>query len=555
MPTIEISLRDLEKLVGKKLPTDNRLAEILEYAKAEVEGIDGDTLKINIEDSNRADLWCAEGIARQIKPAFGEGGIKRYTVHPSDYRVFVHGKLEKIRGFIACAVVKKVNLNDTVIKQIMQQQEKIDATYGRNRRRTSIGMYNFDLLKLPLKYVTTKHHENAFVPLGFEEKMNPHEILENHPRGKEYGHILKGLSEYPIFLDSDNKVLSMPPIINSNDLGQVNTNAENILVEVTGTDYAAVNNVLKIITLTLADRGGEIYEVRIDYPYRKTDVTPHLESSIMRFDIKEANKLLGTKFDAQDVIKLLQKARYGVKLHSPESDITPNHVEVEIPCYRFDVMHPVDICEDIAIANGFSNFEPEAPALATAGKLADIEKVSNKVREFCIGLGAQEILSFNLTNKDNLFRLMGTKEEKIIEIENPVSLTYGSLRNKLLPSVLEFLSKNTTKEYPQKVFEVGDITYPDSEKDEMSTTERRLAFAISHADVTFTDAKQAVEAVFANLGKKIAIKEADHDSFIVGRSAVILTGKEKLGIVGEIHPKVLQNWGIEQPVVAFEVRL
>ncbi|MEM4247671.1 MAG: phenylalanine--tRNA ligase subunit beta, partial [Candidatus Nanoarchaeia archaeon] len=527
MPTIEISLRDLEKLVGKKLPTDNRLAEILEYAKAEVEGIDDDTLKINIEDSNRADLWCAEGIARQIKPALGEGGIKRYVIHPSDYRVFVHGKLEKIRGFIACAVVKKVVLNDTIIKQIMQQQEKIDATYGRNRRRTSIGLYNADMLKFPLKYITTKHHENAFVPLGFEEKMNPHEILENHPKGKEYGHLVRGLPEYPIFVDDAGKVLSMPPIINSNDLGQVNVNTENILVEVTGTDYAAVNNVLKIITLTLADRGGEIYEVRIDYPYRKTDITPHLESSLMALNIKEANQLLGTKFDARDIIKLLQKARYGVKLHNPESEII-DHVEVEVPCYRFDVMHPVDICEDIAIANGFSNFESEALAVPTAGKLADVEKLSNKVREFCIGLGAQEILSFNLTNKDNLFRLMGTKEEKVIEIENPVSFTYSCLRNKLLPSVLEFLSKNTTKEYPQKVFEVGDITYPDSEKNEMSTTERRLAFAISKADVTFTDIKQAAEAILANLGKKIAIKEADHDSFIIGRSAVILTGKEKL---------------------------
>jgi len=555
MPTIEISFSDLQKLVGKKqLPSEpDKLTELLACVKGEVESFEGDTVSINIADGNRPDLWCAEGIARALKGALGEHGLPHYPVESSDYRVFVNGKLEKIRGFIACAVVKGVKLTGQIITQLMQQQEKLDATYGRNRKRTSIGLYNFDLLKWPLKYTLTKHHENAFVPLGYEDKLAPHEILKTHPKGVEYGHLLEGLSEYPIFLDNAGKVLSMPPIINSADLGQVNEKTENILVEVTGTDYNAVQNILRVITLSLADRGGKIYFVQIDYPFRKIDNTPHLETQKITVEIPKVNELLGTKFDAKEITVLLQKMRYNVK-PIPEMQAAQS-LEIEAPAYRSDLMHVVDVYEDIAIAYGYNRFEPEVPGLPTAGKVAAEVRLANKIRELCVGLGAQEILTFNLTNKDNLFRLMGTKEEKVIEVDNPASFTFSCLRNKLLPSILEFLSKNTTKEFPQKIFEVGDVVYPDSSKDEMSTTEKRLCFAVSHSEVTFTEAKQALEAVYANLGKKIAIKEADHDSFIVGRCAAVYAGKEKLGIIGEIHPQILQNWGLEQPVVAFEVKI
>lgn len=555
MPTIEISFSELENLLGIKIQTDDKLTELLAYVKGEIEKIDKDIITINLEDSNRPDLWCIEGIARELRGILGaETGLKSYTAHPTDYRIIINGKLEKVRGFIACAVIKEIKLTDDLIKQIMQLQDKIDSSYGRNRKKTSIGLYNFDLLKWPLKYTMTKPHENAFTPLGFSEKMAPHEILKHHPKGIEYGNILKGLEEYPVFLDSDNKVLSMPPIINSNDLGQVDVKTKNILIEVTGTDYNTVNNVLKIVALSFADRGGKIYEVQTDYPYRKFDKTPHFETRKIPISLVKVNELLGLKLDMRDLTRLLQKMRYNVS-QSAECEHITHNIDVEVPSYRCDVMHPVDICEDIAIAHDYNKFEPETPAIPTAGMLSDLEKFSNKIRELSIGLGAQEILNFTLTNKENLFRKMGTKEEKIIEIENPVSLTYGCLRNKLLPSVMEFLSQNTKKEFPQKVFEVGDIAHPDLSKDEMSHTEKRLAFAISHSGATFTEAKQALESIFANLGIKIEIKETDGDSFIVGRCANIFQKKDKIGIIGEIHPQILQNWGLEQPVVAFEVKI
>lgn len=539
MPTIEISLRDLEKLAGRRLPRDvDELNDVLQNAKAEVESMLDDEIKINIEDGNRPDLWCAEGVARQIKAA----GLQEYTSFKSNFKINVDKRLKNIRPYIACAVVRNVKLSSQVIKQIMQQQDKIDSTYGRNRKRTSIGLYDFNLVNFPLSYTLTKPNENAFVPLTFEKKLTPKQILEQHPKGAEYGKLLEGLKEYPIFMDAKKKVLSMPPVINSDDLGQISEKTKNVLIEVTGTDYKAVNNVLKIIALTLADRGGQIHSVAIDSSYCAKDTTPHLETSKFKLSVKDVNDLLGTTFEAYEIGELLEEARYGA------ASKNKNFVDVEIPCYRTDIMHAVDIIEDVAIAYGYGNFKPQKLELATTGNLSELEKFSDKVRELCLGFGGQEIMTFTMTNKENLFKKMNLPSSKVIEVENPVSLTYSCLRSWLLPSLLEFLGNNTKKEYPQLVFEAGDVV-------EGAETIRKLAFASSNANASFTDAKQILESFLANLGLKADVKETEHQSFIPGRVGKIFIGKKEIGIIGEIYPKVLNNWGIEMPVVGFEINL
>ncbi len=543
MPTIEFSLKDLENLVGKKFPLDeDKLNDIFQYVKGEVEKLEDDTITVALADGNRPDLWNVEGIARELRGALGvETGLKEYEARSSDHRVFVNMRLEKIRGYIACAVVKNLKLNDYLIKQLMQMQEKIDQTFGRNRKKTSIGLYDFNKIKWPLKYTLTKPDENAFVPLDFMEKLTPKQILEKHPKGTEYGGLLKGLDAYPIFMDGESKVLSMPPVINSNDLGKINEETKDILIEVTGTDYAAVNQVLTIISAALIDRRGEVYQIQIDYPTRKPDLTPHFEGKIARISLKEINNWLGTKLDILDVTKALQRARYNV---NKEID----KVLVKIPCYRSDIMHAVDLIEDIAIMYGYNKIEPEFIDLPTTGKLSDLEKFSNKVREIGIGLEAQEILTFTLTNKEVLFKKMNLNETSVIEVSNPVSLNNYVLRNSLMPTTLEFLSKNTTKEYPQKIFEVGDVVIN-------SETKKKFCFAISHNNTNFTEIKQLAESIFRNLGKHFTVKEAEHESFILGRCASILIDNKEVGILGEIHPQVLSNFGLEVPVVVFELDL
>ncbi|MBD3263068.1 phenylalanine--tRNA ligase subunit beta [Candidatus Woesearchaeota archaeon] len=547
MPTIDISLTDLEKLAGKKLPRDiNELNKILEFAKSEVENLDGNDLKLSIEDSNRPDLWCVEGVARQIQGFLGvETGLKKYSAKKTKLNVFVNKKLEKIRPHIACAVIKNVKLTNEIIEQLMQQQDKIDGTFGRKRRKTSIGLYDFDQIKFPLRYDITKPNENAFAPLTFTKKLTPAKILKEHPKGIEYAHILSDFKEYPIFKDDAGKILSMPPIINSNDLGQITEKTKNILIEVTGTNHAAVNAVLRIMALSLVDRGGELHEVKINYPYANDENTPDLESKEKLLDVNDVNKLLGTSFSPTDIIKLLKKYGY-------DADTKNRHIKVIVPSYRTDIMHDVDLIEDVAIAHSYSNFEPLPLELLTTGQVAEIQKLTNKIRGLIIGQEAQEVLNFTLTNKNVLFKKMNLPQSEVVEIENPVSLTYSCLRSFLLPGLLEFLSKNTKKEYPQKIFEVGKTVMPLKTK---TREETHLAYLSAHKGANFTEAKQALDALFRSLGKEIQVKPTAHKSFIPGRAGAILLGNKEIGVIGEISPQVISNWRLEVPVVGFEINI
>ena len=549
MPSIDVSKSDLQNLIGKKLPSDlEELNDLMSYAKCEVESANGDILKLNLEDSNRPDLWSVEGLARHFRTFLGAAQVP-YKIESSDYKVFVTDSMKNIRPFMACAVIKGLKLNDTIIKQLIQQQEKIDATYGRNRSKTSIGLYKLDTLKWPLKYTLTKSDENAFIPLGGSERMTPQEILSEHPKGQTYGHILKGHDKYPIFIDAENKVLSMPPIINSNDLGQIDNTATNILIEVTGTDHKTVNNVLKIMSLDLADRGGKIYSVAIDYSFRTLERTPDFKSFETRIKISDVNGVLGTQLSAKEIAILLNKMSYEASSHSDKD------VEIKIPPYRLDVMHPVDVIEDIAIAIGYNKFERKPLELPISGGLSDEEILSDKIREFCIGLNGQEIVNFNLTDKESLFQKNNIPEEELIEIENPVVQTQNVMRNTLIASALEFLSKNITREFPQKIFEVGDVTHFTPGEETGSKNEKRICFAITHSNANYTEIKQHLESLFSNLNWDLKVKETDYPVFLVGRCAAIETPEGIIGLIGEVHPQVLNNWGIEQPVSLFEFKL
>ncbi len=554
MPTIEVEREDLELLLGRKLPNDpEKLDEILSFIKGEVKNMSEEEIHIDIKDSNRADLWGVEGIARALKGILNiERGLKRYEVAGSSgVEVTVDSRLKNIRPYIACAVVKGVKLSDAAIRHIMRFQDKMDQTYGRGRRRTSIGIYDFDLVSPPLRYTVSKPNETRFAPLGFSEELTLAEILEKHPKGIEYGHIVKPFDIWPIFIDSKNKVLSFPPIINSNDLGRVTVDTRNVLVEVTGTMYKTVLYTLINVILALADRGGAIYSVEVHYPYEgwgKT-VTPELKTENMHISIEYIRKIIGIPLSLQEIIDLLERSRYGV------SKVTESEIVVEIPCYRPDIMHPIDIVEDIAIAYDLNRMQPRWPQISTVGGLLRETQLRDLVRELMVGLGYQEVLTFTLTNPEVLFKRMNIPPERIVEIANPKVSSMTCLRNWLLPTLMEFLSRNTHVEYPQKIFEVGYCVVPDENQINKSRDIEKLACVTIHSNAGFSEAKSVLDALFTNLGLKYNLEEENHGSFIEGRVGRIIVKGEKIGLIGEIHPQVLQNWGLENPAAAFEIDL
>ncbi|MEM2341889.1 MAG: phenylalanine--tRNA ligase subunit beta [Candidatus Bathyarchaeia archaeon] len=554
MPTIEVEREDLESLLGMKLPQNpESLDELLSFIKGEVKYVSEKEIHIDIKDSNRADIWGVEGIARALRGILGiEKGLKRYEVSgESGVEVIVNPRLKNIRPYIACAVVKDVRLSDAAIRHIMRFQDKMDQTYGRSRRRTSIGLYDFDLITPPLQYTVSRPHETRFVPLGFDEEMTLAEILKKHPKGIEYGHIVKQFDVWPIFIDSRNKVLSFPPIINSNDLGKVTVKTKNVLVEVTGTSYKTVLYTLTNIILALADRGGRIYSAKIHYPYEDLGdaITPDLKTEKTRVSLSYIRKVIGIPLSLNEVMDLLERSRYGI------SEVVDDEIVIEIPCYRPDIMHPIDIVEDIAIAYDLNRMEPIWPKMSTVGGLSRETYLRNLVREIMVGLGYQEVLTFTLTNPNTLFEKMNIPPEKIIEIANPKISSMTCLRNWLLPSLMEFLSHNTHVEYPQKIFEVGYCVIPDETQPNKARDVEKLACVIIHSEAGFTKIKSALNSLFSNLGLKYSLEETSHGSFIEGRVGKIVVGGEEVGFMGEINPQVLQNWGLENPAAAFELNL
>ena len=588
MPTIDVDYAEFERMLGIALNSDpDRVDEVLALAKAEVKGFDEKTgmMSVEIKDTNRADTWNIEGLVRCLRGFLGlESGLRRYVAGKPVCEVSVDARLKGIRPYIACSVVKGVGLTDPIIRSLMQLQDKLDHTYGRNRRRTSIGLYDFDQIVAPLSYSVAKPDDASFVPLGFDVRMSLREILGKHPKGLEYGAIVGGYSVWPILLDAEGKVLSFPPIINSNDLGRVTEATRNILVEVTGTVDETVLNTLTIVSLSLVDRGGRAYSATVHYPGGRSVVTPRFDSKPMELNVDYANKVLGLKLSGEQIGRLLLKAGHGVETAGRSI------VRVRVPCYRIDIMHEVDLVEDVAIAYGYNNIRPLWRKLPTVGGVRPEQGLLDVARELMVGLGFQEVLTYTMANPEMLFAKMNLKTQagavkmglgRAVEIANPKVQTLTCLRSWLLPRLMDFLGCNLHVEYPQRVFELGRVTVHDGKAETRTRDVQTLAAVTCHGGAGFSEVKSCLDAFFMNLGLSWQVREAKHGSFVDGRvgrvviergdvDAAEVKRKGKLiggkavqqdveevdvGFVGEVHPAVLEAWGLENPVAGFELNM
>jgi phenylalanyl-tRNA synthetase beta chain len=547
MPTIEVSHSDLCSLIGKKISIDE-LKQYILFAKAEVDDVKGDLIKIDSKDTNRPDLWSAEGIARELKGRLTKDrGMPKYKIEKSNLVVNVDKKVSKVRPLTVCAVVRNLKMNETILSQLIQLQEKVAGTFGSGRKEVAIGVYDFSRIKPPIQY-TTAGLDTKFVPLDFEEEMTIKEILEKHPKGMEFKHLVDGLKEIPIFVDSAGEVLSIPPIINSNFTGKVTEETKEVFIECSGFDFKFLVPALNVLVAALIDRGAKVESVKVVYP-DKVIYTPDMTPKKASVDVDIVNEISGLKLSSKEVVGLLEQARYEV------TKVKGKNIEVLYPAYRQDIMHPRDVVEDVIISFGYNKIEPELIRFKTKGEINKQEVLSERVIEKMVGLGFQEILSYTMTNKDNLFKRMDLKEEKVVEIENPVSLNWNVFRSWLLPSLMEFYSNNQHVEYPQKTFEIGDVVLIDEKQETKTRDVRKMAAAIADSKVDYYDILAILDEFMNSQRKKYKLRKVKHSSFIEGRVAEILVGNNVVGIIGEMHPQVLENWKLEMPIVAFEIEL
>ncbi|MFW9795083.1 MAG: phenylalanine--tRNA ligase subunit beta, partial [Candidatus Thorarchaeota archaeon] len=439
---VECRIDDLLSLVGKKL-TLEKLEDVLFLIKAEVENVEGNVIEIEV-NPDRQDMLSTEGIARAVRSYLQiETGLKKYPVKKSGKQIIVKPGLNRIRPFIACSIIKGIPADDELIKEYMHLQDALTSTHGRNRSKASIGLYVYDELEFPIIYGPKTPEKIRFVPLGYETEMDGPTIMTDHEKGVEFGHIIRTYKKWPLLYDSNNQVLSLPPIINSNNLGRMTTETKNLFVEVTGTHLLTVHQALNIITASLAERGGKIESMTVVYPNDTTDETPNFTPDQMTLRVDYINTILGLDLGGAEIVKALKRMGFGAKAETKS-------VQVQIPKYRMDILHQVDIIEDIAIGYGFDRLQAAMPQTMTTGKVNPTTRLKNKVRDLMVGMGYHEIMNYILTSSEILNEKM-LRDAPIVITSNPKSRNYSVLRNSLIPVLLDFASQNQHADYPQKI--------------------------------------------------------------------------------------------------------
>ncbi len=542
MPTVTFSVKDLESLVGMKLAIED-IQKYAHLGKGDVDAYDKDTdeVKIDFGDTNLPYLWSAEGFARLIKLSAGiNKGIPKLLVKKGSYRVNVDKSVGNIRPYIAAFVAKGHKIDDNLIKQIIQLQEKLCENYGMKRQKVAIGIYRHDKISFPIHYKATDPESVEFIPLDYRKPMTQQEILEDHPKGREYAWILKGNKKYPLLVDDKDQVLSFPPIINSEATGKIEEGDENLFFEATGTDLNSVLLATNIFAQALYERGFKIYSAEIRYNKNKI-TTPKLFYDKIQLSTDLAKKLTGLDLKRSELKSLILKAGY---------DISGD--KIMVAPYRADILHPADLIEDIAIAYGYDNIDEQPLQSHTIGSTSELISFIDKIREIAIGLGYQEIFSPILSNKPTLYDRMNIKDFGTIEIDNFMSEKYSAVRSWLVPILLEFLSVNKHAEYPQNIFEEGLVC---SRKADDIMEHHRIALIRCSEKADFTEIKQALDYLFRMLNVEYKIEETIHGSFIQGRTGRVVVDGKKVAYIGEIHPKVLERFGINMPTAAFELNI
>jgi len=542
MPVINVNLADLQEMLGRKV-TLEELQEKLPMMGTSWEGPHDEGFALEVFP-NRPDLMSTEGLARAYASFTGEKpGPRSYKVKDSDYVAIVEKKTEKVRPYFVCAVAKGVDFSDSLIRSIIQLQEKLHVTHGRKRRKVAIGLHNLKPVQFPVTF-TTKPPSFKFRPLGERFDKDLTWMLTEMSKGVEYAWILEGAEEYPMILDAKGMVLSMPPIING-EYTRIDEVTRDVFIDITGTDMKAITETLNIICTTLADRGAEIYAVDVKY-HDHTIRTPDLDPRKWKLSNEYVKKTLGIELTPKETVSWLGRMGHGASAKGDD-------VEVQVPCYRTDIMHPIDLVEDVAIAYGYDKFVPNIPPVHTKAGEDELEVFSRNLRNFVVGYGAMEVVTFMLSNREKLFTRMLIPEEPIAEVENPKMEGYNVLRNRLLPGLMEVLSVNKHHPYPQSLYEVDDVVLLDEKTDIGARSARRMALVQCHAKASFSDIKATMLSILENLEVKAEIEEGDWSCFVDGRSLVAKVGGEPLCWAGEVRPECLESWGLEMPVAAMEM--
>ena len=539
MPVVTFGYDDLVGLIGRKVPLETLLERVPQLG-ADIHSCDPDTGELSIEFfPDRADLYSVEGTARALRTFLGiEKGLTRYEVTPSDVTLKIDPSVESVRPYMVAGVVEDIVMTDELIRSLMELQEKLHLTMGRKRSKVSIGLHDMSGIAAPFTYKAVDPRSVSFVPLAKDEEMDLQEILEKHEKGKDYAYILDGHDKYPLLVDSNDNVLSFPPIINGT-LTAVTERTTRVFIDVTGTDLDAITGALNIVATAMAERGGKIRSGTVTG--LRNYVTPDLEPMKWSVGVKEANSLLGSSLDGDQMIAALEKMGF-------EAVKDGEKINVLAPATRLDLLHPVDIIEDIAKGVGYEKFGNTLPTEVTFGEVGKRQKASDVARQLMVGYGFLEVTTLMLSSSREQFENMRLEPVEMVEILNPISEDHTCLRVSLVPSIMAVLRRNKHRDLPQRLFEVGDVMVG-------CKRSKHLASAAITSRASFTEVKSLVEGILRDMSVRYEITPSSLGCFIDGRGADVEVNGKKIGSFGELHPAVITAFELGYPITVFELDL
>ncbi len=497
----------------------------------------------------RPDLFDSAGLARALVGYLGiRTGLPPYPVEDGELSVTVDPSVLAVRPEIACAELTVPPLDQAGLAEAFHLQEHLHWAVGRGRKKASIGAYDLEAIEGEITY-TALAPDHEFVPLGMPGRMmSLADILTKHPKGRVFKDLLAGYDAYPVLQDARGQVLSMPPIINSEET-RLRPGTSHIFLDVTGHDRRVVDDTLALVLTSICHVTGSIKSVKIHRP-GETRVTPDLTPFTRTLSPERTTKLIGVDLTEEEMTSCLSRMRLDVTGRAANGDF-----EVAIPRYRVDVKHEVDLIEDVAIAYGYHNLPSLLVPTMTVGQELPQTAIGRKARRTLVGLGFVEVMSFVLTNREeHLTRMRLPEDVRQAKLLNPISVHQEIVRTNLLSGLMSIFALNKTREMPQPIFEVGEVVRA-TEDD--STQHLRLAIGEMGPRSDYARIRSVTDSVFRELGLTIDVSPlTDHELapvFLPGRAAVIGLNGETAGVMGEVAPEVITAWSLDHPVVVAEL--
>lgn len=469
---------------------------------------------------------------------------------------------EQVRPYAAGAILRNIKFTQATYDSFIALQDKLHQNLARQRTLVAIGTHDLDTIQGPFTYEAVAPKGINFVPLNQPKQINGEELMsfyENDRHLGRYLHILRDKPVYPVILDANRNVCSLPPIINS-ERSKITLETRNVFIDMTATDQTKLDIVCNIMVAMFSQYCAEPFTIEpvkvISEHNGATRITPSLATRTMEVEVDYLNGVCGLNESRETLAKLLSKMAYAAE---PSED--PKLIKVTVPPTRADVLHPCDVMEDVAIAYGFNSLPRSSPNRSvTIGKPLPINRLSDILRNECAMAGWIEVMPLILCSHEENFEWLNRVDDgtTAVKLANPRTVEYQVARTSLLPGLLKTLSENKAMKLPLQITENADVVLKDESLERRARNERRWGaahygktsgFEVVHGlldrvmtmlRINFVDEESEQDGYF--------IKEIDEPTFFQGRAAAVwvrLGGKlQRVGELGVLHPSVLEKFDL-----------